>query len=138
MRKVIIDTNALVSFVTDRNLSQQKKIAALLQQAAQLKKTVLCHHHSMSEFIYVLSSVYGISDTSINTMVGDLISMPGIELATDVDIRTILALWPTLIADYGDAVITSLCKSTQNSAVATFDKKLIKALTKLDIAVYPM
>ena len=35
MRKLIIDSNALISFVTDRNPAQQDKIAKVLDSAAQ-------------------------------------------------------------------------------------------------------
>jgi predicted nucleic acid-binding protein len=41
MKKVVIDTNALVSFVTDRNPAQQENIAAVFE-GARLKTTILC------------------------------------------------------------------------------------------------
>lgn len=37
MKKVIIDTNCLLSFVTDRNVAQQEKVSKLFHDAAQLK-----------------------------------------------------------------------------------------------------
>ncbi len=33
MKKIIIDTNCLLSFVTDRNVQQQEKISRLFQEA---------------------------------------------------------------------------------------------------------
>ncbi|MCK5231601.1 MAG: hypothetical protein KAR13_15115 [Desulfobulbaceae bacterium] len=38
MKKIIIDTNVLISFLTDRNLTQQEKAATLFSEAANLKK----------------------------------------------------------------------------------------------------
>jgi len=50
MKKIIIDTNCLISFVSDRNIEQQEKISNLFREAGRLKKTILCHHHVISEF----------------------------------------------------------------------------------------
>ncbi len=43
MKKVIIDTNALISFVTDRNIDQQVLISSLLEDALKAKHSILCH-----------------------------------------------------------------------------------------------
>jgi len=37
MKKVVIDTNALIPFVTDRNPAQQENITAVFEDAARLK-----------------------------------------------------------------------------------------------------
>ncbi|MGX9727969.1 MAG: hypothetical protein ACTFAK_11805 [Candidatus Electronema sp. VV] len=73
MKKVIIDTNCLLSFVTDRNLAQQEKFSKLFQEAAQLKAVILCPHHVISEFVFVLSSVYGTSAEKIHAILSDLV-----------------------------------------------------------------
>ncbi len=78
MKKVIIDTNCLLSFVTDRNAAQQEKVSKLFHDAAQLKTVILCPHHVISEFIFVLSSVYGTEAERIHSILSDLIVMPGI------------------------------------------------------------
>jgi predicted nucleic acid-binding protein len=69
VKKCIIDTNALISFVTDRNPAQQDKIARLLDAAVQLKLRVLCPQNVLTEFTYVMDSVYGIPKTEIRDVV---------------------------------------------------------------------
>ena len=138
MKKIIIDTNCLLSFVTDRNLQQQEKISRLFQEAGQLKALILCHHHVISEFVYVLSSVYSIETNKIHAIVSDLIVMPGVEPVSAVNVKIVLSLWPAIIPDYGDAVIAAHCKDTKGTSVASFDKKFIKAMKKGDIAIYPL
>ncbi|MEA3385020.1 MAG: hypothetical protein U9Q89_00975, partial [Thermodesulfobacteriota bacterium] len=54
MQKVVIDTNCLISYVTDRNLKQQEIVSSVLEQAASLKICIYCHFHVISEFIFVL------------------------------------------------------------------------------------
>lgn len=136
MKQIIIDTNCLISFVTDRNIIQQQKIAHLLTDAAKLRQTIICHHHVLSEFVYVLSSVYQLSDHTIHDMITELIAMPGVKLATDVNMNTILTYWPKHITDYGDAVLAAQCKDSKRTAIATFDKKLKNAASTLGLPIF--
>jgi len=54
MKKVVVDTNGLISFVTDRSPAQQGKIAAVFEDAARLKAAILCPQNVLTEFVYVL------------------------------------------------------------------------------------
>jgi len=130
MRKIIIDTNALISFVTDRNLDQQAKIAELFKHAGQLKTVVYCPQNAITEFVYVLEKIYGQPAMLIRRMVADLIAMPGIEVVHEVDFRKVLQLWPDIIKDYGDALIVATCLFIKDAQIATFDKKLIASIKK--------
>jgi predicted nucleic acid-binding protein len=134
VKKCIIDTNALISFVTDRNPVQQDKIARLLDAAVQLKLRVLCPQNVLTEFIYVMDSVYGIPKTEIRDIVNDFIKLPGIEIVHRINLKTLFAFWPERVPDYGDAIIATLCKDTTGSSVATFDRKFRIILKKLDLS----
>jgi len=134
VKKCIIDTNALISFVTDRNPVQQDKIARLLDDAVQLKLRVLCLQNVLTEFIYVMDSVYGIPKTEIRDIVNDFIKLPGIEIVHRINLKTLFAFWPERVPDYGDAIIATLCKDTTGSSVATFDRKFRIILKKLDLS----
>lgn len=136
MKKVIIDTNVLISFVTDRNLAQQKKAAALFNEAAALKNEIICQQEVLSEFVYVMQSVYHVTQNSIHEILQDFAGMPGVEIAANLDFDTVLKFWPEHVSDYGDAVIASLCKKTRNGAIATFDQKFKKELAALGLAVH--
>ncbi|UCD77547.1 MAG: PIN domain-containing protein [Desulfobacterales bacterium] len=135
MKKYIIDTNALISFVTDRNPGQQDKIAAVFDRAAQLKVKVLCPQNVLTEFVYVMNSVYDVANAEIRDMVKDFISMPGVEIVHEINLQTLLSYWPEKVPDYGDAIIAVLCKDTSGSSVATFDQKFRAKLKKLDLAI---
>ena len=94
MRKCIIDTNALISFVTDRNPAQQDKITKLLNDAVQLKVRVLCPQNVLTEFIYVMDTVYNIRKTEIRDIVRDFINLPGIEIVHRINLKTLFEFWP--------------------------------------------
>lgn len=135
MKKYVVDTNALISFVTDRNLRQQISISDILNKAAQLKVIVLCPQNVITEFVYVMDKVYGISRNKIKTLIQDFISMPGINIIHELDLKTVLPYWPESIPDFGDAVVASVCRSNKNASIITFDQKLIKKLNSLGLEV---
>jgi predicted nucleic acid-binding protein len=135
MKKIVLDTNILISFLTDRNLAQQEKAAEIFSRAAALQTVILCQQEVISEFVYVMNSVYRVSKSEIRDMLLDFGEMPGVEIVSGLELALILKLWPVQISDYGDAVIAALCKKTRDSAVATFDQKFSKELTAVGLLV---
>ena len=135
MKKYIIDTNVLISYVTDRSPDQQKKIAKIFQEVVRLKGVILCPQNVLTEFIYVLDKVYGISKNDIQGMVKDFLAMPGIELVHEIDFSTVLKFWPKAISDFGDAVVASLGDLYKESVIVTFDLKFIHTLKKIGLPV---
>ena len=136
MKTYIIDTNALLSFVTDRNAEQQARVAELFELTARLKCKVLCPQHVITEFVYVLDKVYHYAKPSINKMVNDFIYMPGIEIIHKIDFNILLEYWPNTVSDFGDAVIASLWKMNQKAFVVTFDKRFKSELQKIGAQLY--
>jgi len=136
VRRYIIDTNALVSFVTDRNHEQQLKIAPLFESAAHMKAVIFCHQHVLTEFIYVLDRIYQVPKDKIGMMIKDLIEMPGIEVIQEVDFKAILSWWPDPFNDFGDAIIAVAGKTRSGSMVVTFDRKFAVNLNALDINIH--
>jgi predicted nucleic-acid-binding protein len=61
MKKIIIDTNILLSFITDRDLTQQKMASGIFNDASQLKYLILCPQNVLTEFVFVLDKIYGVS-----------------------------------------------------------------------------
>jgi hypothetical protein len=57
VKKYIIDTNALISFVTDRNLNQQQIMKSIFETASSLKGLIICHSHVLTEFVYVMEKI---------------------------------------------------------------------------------
>lgn len=136
MKRYIIDTNSLISFVTDRNPHQQRRIAQIFQDVARMKGMILGHQNVLTEFIHVMDKVYGVPKEEIKMMVRDFIAMPGIEVIHEVDFDMLLTYWPESIADLGDAIIASLCKTYKGSIILTFDLKFINTLKRLGLKVY--
>lgn len=133
MKKYIIDTNALISFVTDRNPAQQEIVTPLFEAAARLKCTLVCHQFVLTEFVFVMDKVYGTPKETINSMLRDFIAMPGVEVCLQVDFGAVLSFWPSKIADFGDALIAATGKAMKGTTIVTFDVKFKSALKKLGL-----
>ncbi len=131
MKKYVLDTNALISFVTDRNPTQQEIVAPLFEAASRLKCSLVCHQFVLTEFVFVMDKVYGAPKETINAMLRDLIAMPGVEIRLETDFNTLLSYWPSKIADFGDALIAATGKSIKGAIIVTFDEKFKSALKKL-------
>lgn len=135
MKKYIIDTNALISYVTDRNPEQQKKIAPLFQAVADNKACIICHQNVLTEFIYVMDKIYLLSKNEISKIINDFIEMRGIEIIHEIDFNTVLSYWPDQIPDFGDAVIASLGK-IKRVPIVTFDRKFSGKLKTLGLILW--
>lgn len=138
MKKYIIDTNALISFLTDRNPDQQERIAAIFEESAVLKAQVFCPQNVLAELVYVMEKVYGASKREINGILRDFIDTPGITLVHEIDVPVLLAMWPAKILDYGDAIVAATSKIISGSVVATFDRRFRASLRKIGIPVIPL
>ena len=138
MKLVVIDTNALISFVTDRNLAQQEKVAALFEASSHLKVGILCHQNVLTEFVFVMERVYAVPKETINAMIADFIALPGVEIVHDLDYKVLLALWPAPFVDFGDAILAVLCKSRKNAALVSFDERFAKSAVKIGLKIHPI
>ena len=136
MKRIVIDTNVLISFVTDRNPIQQEKSAELLQSAARLKTNILCHQHVLTEFVYVLDRIYHVPKMDIRSMASDFIRMPGVEIIHEINFNRLFACWPEPITDFGDAVIAAATMTMKKSIIATFDQKFAGKLDLLGIGCH--
>jgi predicted nucleic-acid-binding protein len=133
VKKYLIDTNVLISFVTDRNPAQQGIVAPLFDAASKMKCSLICHQFVVSEFVFVMDKVYGTPKETINAMIRDFIAMPGVELYQETDFGAVLSLWPADIADFGDALLAATGKSVKGATIVTFDGKFKAALKKLGL-----
>lgn len=135
MKQYVVDTNALISFVTDRNPAQQEQVAGLFDRAARLELRVLCPQNVITEFVSVMDTVYGVSPDRIKTLLRAFVSMAGTAIVHELDYDAVLSLWPDTIPDFGDAVVASVCRAIGNATLVTFDKRLIRRVKALDLAV---
>ena len=138
MKKYIIDTNALISFITDRNLKQQQIMKAVFETASLLKGIILCHSQVLTEFVYVMEKIYQVPPEEIKEMVMDFMILPGVRVVQEINFKAVFDYWPKVIPDFGDALVAALCKEQKGSVLLTFDQKLIRQIKTAGLTAYPV
>jgi predicted nucleic acid-binding protein len=136
VKEVLVDTNVLVSFFTDRNPEQQERADALFRAAAHRELTLAVHAISISEMIYVLRNLYKVEPPKIAHALRLLLAMPGVVSVGEVVWSLVLEHWPESIPSLGDAVIVATAVDGRYDAVATFDANLGKKIAKHGPASY--
>lgn len=133
MKQYAIDTNALLSFVTDRNAAQQAIMTGVFEQVAAAQASILCPQNVIAEFVYVMETVYHQPKPSIRSIVTDFIAMPGVTIVDKTDFDTVFSLWPETFEDFGDAVVATCARSVKGASVITFDRRFMRKLTSCRI-----
>jgi len=125
MKYFLVDTNVLISFLTDRNIQQQSIISPYFKKASQGKLTLVVHLNVITELVYVLIKIYGVNSERVKEIIKQLFLSSGIIFVTDVDPSILLSVWPHKIKDWGDAVLGSYALKNKNMKVLSFDKKFL-------------
>ena len=136
MRRIVIDTNVLISFVTERSPLQQALVVPLFEEISRGRCNIICPNNVLAEFAYVLNRVYAMPKHDVAAMLKEFIALPGVTMVGEISFDQLFYLWPDEIPEYCDAVVAAVAKKTKGSLVATFNKKMGAALERLHIPLY--
>ncbi len=137
MKRVVIDTNVVISFLTDRDPRQQEIAARLFEDAAAAKQDIILHQSVITEVVYVLRNLYNQTAVQVAGMIRDLMDMPGITVVDEMPWARLLEIWPAIIENYADAALAAVADSGGYEYLATFHRRFRKQLKRLGINQYP-
>ncbi len=123
MRRVVIDTNVLISFLTDRNAEQQAQATELFEAAAEGETEILLHQMVISEMVYVLGNLYQVEVAEIAGMIDDLLCSPGVRPVDEIVWSRVLELWPGTFKDFADAVLAAVTLERRYDAIAPLTRR---------------
>ena len=136
MKRILVDANVLVSFLTNRNEDQRKRASALFKGAVAREHLLALHSMSIVEMVYVLTQLYDEEPGEVARDVAELLAMPGVIPVEEVSWTRVLERWPEVISSLGDAILAAVASEGRYDAVATFDGPLRKKLAKQGSASY--
>lgn len=134
--RIVLDTNALVSFLTDRSPQQQALVAELISATAEGKHQLLLPQVVLSEMVYVLQNLYNVSAGETAAILTDLLALAGAEPVHEIAWSEVLALWPAAIPTFADALVVATSRKVRADAIATFDGKLRRRMKVLEVKSY--
>ncbi len=134
MKEYIIDTNCLLSYVTDRNNNQRLSIEKYFDLAFRYEIELIVIGNVVTEFVHVLTNIYSLEVSEVNTIITDLIQTPGIKFVEGYFPEKVLKFWPVSIKNFGDAVVGAYVAMV-HLEVITFDSTFSKELKKINVKV---
>jgi predicted nucleic-acid-binding protein len=134
MQQILVDTNVLLSFLTDRSPAQQAHAAELFHEVAAGRCRAILHQNVLVELVFVLGNLYRVPSQEISAIVQDALGLPGIETRDRLFWPLVLELWPKVLPDFGDALLASVCRQSGADAIATFDRRFARRLGRLGLA----
>jgi predicted nucleic acid-binding protein len=69
-------------------------------------------------------------------MVMDFMILPGVRVVQEINFKAVFDYWPKVIADFGDALVATLCKAHKGSVLLTFDQKLARQIKTAGLTPY--
>jgi len=136
VRRVGVDTNVVLSFITDRDAQQQARATKLFAAAVAGECVVVLHQTVILETVYVLGNVYKVEPAVVSSVLRDLLLAPGVTVADEIHWPSVWALWPNRIKDFADACQAAAASAGTFHAVATFDTRFAKRARSQGIATY--
>ncbi len=134
MKRVVLDTNVIASFLTDRNPGQQARAAALLEAAARREMEIVPPQLVLAELVYLLRNLYQVSRAETAATLRDLLALPGLRTVDALPWPRVLELWPARIPDFADAALAAVWEHERCDAIATFDTTFRRRLSRLGLA----
>ena len=122
-RKVVIDTNLLVRYLTGDDSQKAKAVDNLLSKAEKGELKIFIPSIVIAELVWVLESFYQMYSSEIAELVEAVLHTPGIEVTEKSIIASALKLYRTKNIDLIDAWIIEFAKDRGIKTIYTFDKK---------------
>ena len=134
--RIGVDTNVILSFLTDRNPRQQEQAAELFATAAAGDLRLVLHQTVISESVHVMRNLYEMKPSNVAAILRDLVALPGVATINELEWSMVFDLWPRRLGDFGDACLAAVAKADAFDALATFDVGFAKRLRRHGLATH--
>lgn len=132
---VLVDTNVILSAVTDRNAFQRARAERLFRQAASGAEQIVIAQFVLFETHYVMRNLYKQSDADVAALLADLVALPGAVVQHVLPLGRLFELWPSSVREVADAALAATALD-MGCSIATFDSRFVRRLRSLGIAVW--
>ena len=122
MRRVYVDTNIILRFITGSPADQASQAKRLFNAAEQGEVSLVLDEIALAESVWVLSSLYKFSRDAIRDVLQVIIASPGIEMNDEMGALLALTLYADLNVDFEDALISVHMGRDGIEEIYTFDK----------------
>ena len=122
MKRVYVDTNVILRFITGAPADQTSQAKRLFKAAEAGELTLILDEIVLAEAVWVLSSLYKFSKDDIRDALQVIIANQGIEMKNEMGALLALTLYADMNVDFEDALITVHMGRDRIEEIYTFDK----------------
>jgi predicted nucleic-acid-binding protein len=123
---IALDTNVLVRFLVEDDRSQAERARKLLAGIDARNDRCCITDIVLCELVWVLASCYGISRAEIGATIKKLIATRQLSFSSTDRVHRVVESFLSGAGDFADYLIREQAREAGCSAVATFDRKLLK------------
>ncbi len=133
---MLVDSNVLVSYLTDRDPQQTRLAEKLIEASAADDLWLLLHQQALTETVFVLQRLYSRTSEEISATLVELLGLPIAEPVHLVSWPLVFEWWPATVPDFSDACLAAAAKTLRCESVATFDRAFARKLRTLGLRTY--
>ncbi len=127
-KRVVIDTNLLVRYLTQDDPEKAEAVETLLDKAGSGEVSILLPSIVIAELVWVLESFYKLEAAAISELVESVLNTPGLEVNEKEILFTICRTYREKKIDFIDAWIMEFAKKNGIDTIYSFDKKHFRGL----------
>lgn len=132
MRRVFVDTNVFLRFLTADDLAKAEKARRLFAAAVAGELFVETSLLVIAEIVWTLESFYGLTHEEVAEQVGAILSTPNLECPQKELLLEALAAYTEHNVDFIDAYHALLLTRRQGVSLVTFDRKHFRRFPDLE------
>jgi predicted nucleic-acid-binding protein len=123
VRRVFVDTNLFLRYLTNDDPSKADRVEQLLNEAAVGELKLVTAEMVLAETVWVLESSYNLSHAQVAELVRGILATPGLEVLNGGLVARALDHYETLNIDFVDGYIAAVMEKQDIEELYSFDKK---------------
>lgn len=123
---IALDTNILVRYFAQDDLSQSAKASALVESLTDSKQGFVSQI-VLIETVWVMQRLFDADRKTVADIIQNMLVIPGFVLENRDSVKKAVQLFSTTNADFPDCLIAKVAEAAGCSSVMTFDIKAVKA-----------
>jgi predicted nucleic acid-binding protein len=131
MKKVFLDTNIFLRYLTNDDPEKADQVEQLLRKAASGKAALVTTELVIAEIVWVLESYYEVDKVQIAEQVRAILATEGLEIINGDLVRRALEYYLTYNVDFVDGYIAALMQKKGIAEIFSYDKKHLSRLNAI-------
>ncbi len=123
MKKVFIDTNISIRYLTNDDPAKADRVELLLDRAEKGEIVLITTELVIAEIVWVLESFYGLKNTTIEPMIHAILATPGLKVINGSLVDKAIDYYVTHNIDFIDGYISALMDQEKIDVIYSYDKK---------------